>query len=164
MIPDILVPIDFSKYSIFALKIAKEKARKSGGTIHLLHVVEPQVDNQQFYEGTYSPAELREKTLIAKEKIRDLATSVNDVDLKTEVVTGEVYYKIIEFGENHSIDLIIMGYFGESGSRTLKPGMNTELVSLGAKSPVITTKDGVLNNKNVELLETSFFDSINELL
>ena len=39
----ILVPIDFSENSIKALSMAKEIARGTGATLHLLHVVEPVV-------------------------------------------------------------------------------------------------------------------------
>ena len=45
---NILVPIDFSTYSINALKLAKEIARKAEGTIYLLHVIEVPIDKYSF--------------------------------------------------------------------------------------------------------------------
>ena len=45
---NILVTIDFSTYSINALKLAKEIARKAEGIIYLLHVIEVPIDKYSF--------------------------------------------------------------------------------------------------------------------
>ena len=116
----ILVPCDFSKPAINAFRFALDVARQSKGTIQLLHVIDLPV----LHDSVLMPVlnfeeellkELREKAdaefLKVVSKYR-----VDGVKVMSKVVFGKVSTMILDYIPDNSIDIVIMGSHGASGS------------------------------------------------
>ena len=141
---NILVPIDFSTYSINALKLAKEIARKAEETIYLLHVIEVPIDKYSFIKE-------RQKGLIksiytsnfidtVKKKlteIRDENKSIN-FTLNESLRIGDPYNEIVKFVEEDNIDMIVIGAKGIMDREELYLGSLCEKIIRTITCPVIT--------------------------
>jgi len=141
----ILVPCDFSEHASNAFRFALDIAQQSGGTVHLLHVVELPVLHdtllmpvlnfeEQLLEDLRTNAENRFKEITQKYK-------VDGVKVVVETVFGAVFTMIKEYSKKQSIDLIVIGSQGASGARELFIGSNAEKVVRNANVPVLIIKD-----------------------
>jgi nucleotide-binding universal stress UspA family protein len=145
----ILVPTDFSKYSIYAAEMAARIAKKTDARIFFLHVI-----NFPMYEGNLPFQEYKnvaENLFIMKhvrQKFQELFQQpfLKDVNIAEAVSFDGVYESITEQAQKNEIDLIVMGTHGTSGLMGNVLGSNTEKVVRLSKTPVITVK-----NKPVEV-------------
>lgn len=149
---NILVPTDFSIKSFNALKLAKELAKKTGGTIHLLHVVEPP------YGGYSSMGESMEDSLddvftvkLAAKLGKDLnalktAHQEDSLSIKAVVKIGDPKEEIRQLAEEVQADLVIVGAKGVSDAEEFFVGSLTEKVVRSMSCPVITVNDVVDEN------------------
>lgn len=144
----ILVPTDFSKCSIQALKFASNVAELSGATIHLISIIERQ--NYYFMGGepivipppllsTQSKHDEKLKKVIKKKLIelsRDPYFSL--IKIICKVGSGLKAYKSInEYAQISKADMIIMGTTGAHGIREIFLGSNSERVARFSKIPVV---------------------------
>lgn len=141
----ILVPCDFSKPAINAFRFAVEVAAKANGTIHLLHVVELPVLHDSLLMPVLSfeeqhLIEVKEKTENQFEEIIK-KHSVPNVKVIHEVETGPASKTILEYIEENSIDLVIMGSHGTSGLREFFVGSNAEKIVRSSTVPVLVVKN-----------------------
>ncbi|MDP2156734.1 MAG: universal stress protein [Nitrospirota bacterium] len=128
----VLVPVDGSKYSEEALKIAADYAKTKGANICLINVV-------PFIEGfdlEISAAE-REKLSNSLAKRGDYIVqqacgilTAQDIisTCRSVVASASVHDAIIEFAETEKVDLIIIGTKGLSASSRFKMGSVTSKV------------------------------------
>jgi nucleotide-binding universal stress UspA family protein len=145
----ILVPTDFSKYSLYAAEMAARIAKKTDARIFFLHVI-----NFPMYEGNLPFQEYKnvaENLFIMKhvrQKFQELFQQpfLKDVNIAEAVSFDGVYESITEQAQKNEIDLIVMGTHGTSGLMGSVLGSNTEKVVRLSKIPVITVK-----NKPVEV-------------
>jgi nucleotide-binding universal stress UspA family protein len=140
---NILVPIDFSEHSKTALKHAASIARKFNARLHVLHVVDDEIQ-QCFYDycldekimsqieeqSAKTTAENLQRTLLALE-------GMGSVELTTVVRKGKPHEAILEEQEMKGIDLIVMASRGKSGLLGQLMGSVTDRVLRGAKCPVL---------------------------
>ena len=147
----ILVPIDFSEQSKYALNFAAQLARKGKLQIQAINIIEgPQ--NHTFNtmgEGFANESEdyfflkqLLEKT---KENMANLlgGKAFSGIDIAGSVEIGNPYQSISKAIADHKADLVVMGSKGASGIDEVLIGSNTEKVVRHAKCPVITIKSEV---------------------
>lgn len=141
----ILVPCDFSKQAVNAFRFALDIARKSGGEVHLTHVIELPVMHDSvlmpvmsFEEVLFK--ELKEKADVQYEKLKKKYADPKD---KVETVTqfGAPARMIVSYIEDKSIDLVIMGTKGASGVKEFVIGSNAEKVVRNSPVPVMAIKD-----------------------
>ncbi|HEY8934446.1 MAG TPA: universal stress protein [Cyclobacteriaceae bacterium] len=141
----ILVPCDFSKPAIGAYRFAIDIAQQSKGVIHLLHVIELPV----LHDTVLMPVLNFEEQLLKelKEKSESHFSKLTE-KYKTEGVKvifkiqfGAVARMIQDYVEKESIDLIVMGSHGASGSRELFIGSNAERVVRNSRVPVLIMKN-----------------------
>lgn len=106
MFRQILVPTDFSKKHISALKIATSLATTYKGVIHLLHVVEI-ISDTTFaeYEDFYSKLEKRAQKLMSA---MIASYQGEEVRIIPCIVYGNRVHEILTFIKENNIDLIIM--------------------------------------------------------
>lgn len=142
----IIVPIDFSEYSEFALKTAAHFAEKTEVTIYALHMLD-----LQEMSISESPGYHQEKAVfflrLAEKKIK---TFLNKEYLKNvKVVPIIKHYKIFEeinnIAEEMNVDLVIMGSHGVAGLKEFFVGSNTEKVVRYSNIPVLVVKNELLN-------------------
>ena len=142
-IVSLLVPIDFSENAGQALSYAKELARTTNASLHLIHVVEPIV-----YPADWSYAQVGFADI--EQELKDTASKEMDalaVRLKAEgfsVVTavrmGRAADEICAYAEEHKISIISMGTHGRSGLEHFLFGSTTERVLRKALCPILAVR------------------------
>lgn len=155
----ILVPIDFSKYSIQALKVASQIARKNNFELILLHLLElPHQSVDAFGNFNTIP-----EVIFFKEKaVEKLEKLMNEPYLEG-IETYECFdFKNVDLGIidasiKNNVDLIVMGSKGTSGFEENFLGSNTEKVVRFSKIPVLIIKNEIKEFKAESLVFASDF-------
>jgi nucleotide-binding universal stress UspA family protein len=124
----VLVPVDGSKYSQEALKVAIDMVKTKGAEIAVINVV-PYIGGLDDHE--ISPAK-RERHMGEMEKRADeivrqacdmlAAEQVTSMCTRTIITSVSVPDAIIDFAEREKTDLIVMGSRGLSSSARFKLG------------------------------------------
>ncbi|HEY5825228.1 MAG TPA: universal stress protein [Cyclobacteriaceae bacterium] len=141
----ILVPCDFSIPAINAFRFALDTAVRSGGTVHLLNVIELPVLHDTvimpvlYFEENYFK-EMRETTL---DRFKKLVAKFNKEGVKVipQVEFGPATTMIIDYAVKKDIDLIVMGTHGATGVKEYLIGSNAEKIVRSSPVPVLTIKD-----------------------
>lgn len=158
---NILVPTDFSDYANYAAEIACSIARKSGGRIYLMHVVDipTYVDTHgaSFGDIPEGIAALR----YTKQQFKELLKKdfFNNVNVGEVLQFNDVFTNISAFANENEIDLIVMGSHGSSGFKEIFIGSNTQKIVRTAKCPVLTVKDRI---ENFDIKNLVFASEFNE--
>jgi nucleotide-binding universal stress UspA family protein len=139
----ILVPIDFSDYSLKALKYATELAVSYAARLQVLHIVE-EIVQPSFYLSSTIPMfdlipEIKEKSKEAMERVLDESKGPK-VTTDIHVIEGHAARDIIKFAANHDSDLIVISTHGLTGIEHLLFGSVAEKVVRMAPCPVFTVK------------------------
>ena len=142
----IIVPIDFSQHSEYALKTAAKLAKKNNAEILVLHMLE-------MSEAilNVSGDEQNSKAMFFIKLIEHKLEKFIDKDyLKGIKVSGvikhfKVFSEVNDIALQHNADLIIMGSHGSSGFKEYFVGSNTERVVRSANIPVLVIKNEVSN-------------------
>ena len=142
----IIVPIDFSSHSEFALKTAALLAKKSNASLYVLHMLDLQ-------EVSLSESEdyQQEKTMfflkLAEKKFKKFLTKdyLENIKVVPIIKHYKVFSEVNAIAEEVDADLIIMGSHGVSGLKEFFVGSNTEKVVRYASLPVLVIKNEMLN-------------------
>jgi nucleotide-binding universal stress UspA family protein len=148
----IIVPIDFSKHSEFALKAAASIAIKNGAEVMALHMLEmsdtllTSSDSNEVPKIVYfmKLAEKRFKKFLEKDFLKD-------INVTPMIKQFKVFSEVNEVAKEHEADLIVMGSHGASGLKEFLVGSNTERVVRNSEIPVLVVKND---------LETTDFKTI----
>jgi nucleotide-binding universal stress UspA family protein len=140
----ILVPCDFSAPSVSAYRLALDIAQSSGGEIHLVNVIELPVLHDtvlmpvlSFEEALLQ--ELKEKAEKQFEKLKKKYAEDFD-DIILSVLYGNISIMLLQYIEEHDIDLVVMGTKGATGVREALIGSNAEKIVRRSPVPVLTVK------------------------
>ncbi len=137
----ILVPRDFSSTSNRAVQYAIDWARRTGATLHVMHA---KVLHQALDEETMQGE--RETMAHLRERLRHLqgdAVTGREVELEEAVVRDVAAAPaILDYADDHDIDLIVMGTHGRRGMRRMILGSVSEEVVRYASCPVLTVRGG----------------------
>ena len=149
----ILIPIDFSNQSMYALNQACSLAQTKNSKVYILSVIEEQ--------NKISSLFLDDQTDILQNKVKSKLNQICEeiqskykIDVEVMVSKGNVYNQIINVSKMISTDLIVMGTTGSPKEGFKKfIGSNAERVVRLAQCPVITIKGQNLKNgcKNIIL-------------
>jgi nucleotide-binding universal stress UspA family protein len=137
--PKILVPLDFSRCSEYALEYAKAIVKPLNGSLHLLHVIEtPKV----YMEWGYV-FEQQEMTNLSKYAEAAMKTKVEELTKEgftasSEIMTGTPYYGIATYADERAMDLLIISTHGRHGFDRLIWGSTTERVLRAVHCPVLS--------------------------
>jgi nucleotide-binding universal stress UspA family protein len=158
---NILVPVDFSVFSLNAAKAAAAIARKSGGNIHLLHLTDipvgwssQSVAKQQEYpvlEGRLVEAEIK----LDKFSRQAFLKNCNVI---TYVRGGVAFEQINIFAKRNKISLIVMGVHGGGESEFKYIGSTAQKVIRTAPCPVMGVKKNYYLGGIKKILFASDFD------
>ncbi len=141
----ILVPVDGSKHSIEALKVATDYAKTKRAEIHLLNVV-PFYGNIDL-EISASAREKLSDILVRQgestvEHANNMLISENVLSAtKNVVISASIHDAIIDYAEKEGINLIIIGSLGLSPSSRFKLGSVASMVVKNAPCSVYVVKD-----------------------
>ena len=139
MYDEILVPTDGSDAAEAALEQAIELASAYGARIHGLYVVDVTSYSTLEAGGDIVLETLEQEGSDAVERVFDAAERAG-VDVTTSVVSGTPHRDILEYADDHDVDLIVMGTHGRTGLDRYLLGSVTEKVVRGAGVPVLTVR------------------------
>ena len=117
----ILAPIDFSEYSMEALRGAMELVKDLDGELHIVHVVAPH------FALFDKMREQARETLMVEEAEEELARirrgdCGNSAKVFTQVMVGPPVPKLVEYAKEQQIDLILLATHGRTGIEHLMIG------------------------------------------
>jgi universal stress protein A len=138
----ILVPTDFSKPSLKAVRYAVRFAEQSGATIYLVYVIEQPafIHDLESFPVAMPEVELARR---AKEKLLSVATSEIEelVPVKTQVRIGKPFREIVALARQTDTDLIVIATRGRTGVNRMLLGSTAELVVRHAPCPVLVVRE-----------------------
>ncbi len=149
----ILVPIDFSEHSQYALQYAAEIAQQLGAKLTLLHIVEPIAYPADWGFSQVGLVDL-EKELIdtATSELEKITQELRakGIQVDFEVHSGaRASDEIVQFAKEHNVDIISIGTHGRSGLEHFLFGSTTERVLRKAPCPVLAVRlPEYLNKEN----------------
>ena len=132
----ILAPIDFSEYSMEALRGAMELAKDLDGELHIVHVVAPH------FALLDKMREQARETLMLEEAEEELARirrddCGNSATVFTQVLVGPPVPKLLEYAKEQQIDLILLATHGRTGIEHLMIGSVAEKLVRAAPCSVL---------------------------
>jgi universal stress protein A len=142
---NILVPTDFSDYSDYALRQAKELARQYKSKINLLHVVEPVAPFVLDYVPKSSEAQVLEDVIVAQSKVQlqdeiNKLSDLKDIEIQGYVREGHPADEILLYQVEKGIDLIVMSSHGKTRFVKRLIGNVSEKVAEEAKCSVLIVR------------------------
>jgi len=135
----IIVPVDFSEYSEYAIETAAALAHKINAEILVLHMLE-------LSDAVISSAHSAKETLfflkLAEKRFKSFLDKkyLSGLHITPIVKHFKVFSEINETVKEHNADLIIMGSHGASGLQEMLIGSNTEKVVRHSDVPVLIVK------------------------
>lgn len=156
----IIVPIDFSKHSEYALKTAALLSNKTEVVIYALHMLDLQEASL-----SQSPEFSNEKAAfflkLAEKKIKNFLEKdyLKEVKVVPIIKHYKVFKEINEIALEINADLIVMGSHGASGLKEFFVGSNTEKVIRYADVPVLVLKREL---KDVNFMDVVFATDFSE--
>lgn len=144
----IIVPIDFSEHSEYALETAAILAKKNNAEIVALHMLE--MANNVIID---SNEEQQMQTVfflkLAEKRFQEFLEKpyLNDIKITPVVKHFKVFREVNDVAEEHNADLIVMGSHGSSGLSEIFVGSNTEKVVRHSSVPVLIVKQKPVNLK-----------------
>ena len=141
-IKTILVPTDFSDASDRALEYARDLADAFGASLHILHVLENPFPPGTFME-MYAPSTdnyLGNIERQARAHLEGLLTEEQRAKYSAVTVMrrGMAAEQILEYPNEHPVDLVVMGTAGRGGFSRLMIGSVADRIGRAAPCPVIT--------------------------
>ncbi|PWK17242.1 universal stress protein [Xanthomarina spongicola] len=137
----IIVPVDFSEHSEYALEAASMLAKKNNAEILALHMLEisnavmNKVDGMKQMESLFflKLAEKRFEEFLNKNYLKGIKV--------TPIIKHfKVFSEVNDVAKEHEADLIVMGSQGASGLKEVFIGSNTEKVVRHSDIPVLIIK------------------------
>lgn len=145
-IKKILIPIDFSDYSIKALQYAADLVELFHADVVLIYVIEPGVFPADFSLGQITiPANMEETEKNAKNELQKICDKYLSKEVKSEIIVeaGTPFIQIIETARDKDVDLIIIASHGHTGVEHLLFGSTAEKVVRKAPCPVLSLREPI---------------------
>jgi nucleotide-binding universal stress UspA family protein len=139
----ILVPVDFSKPSEYAARMAAKIANKTQATVYLIHFIE--LPSGVMDIGVSSRFSIPESMLYLR-KTKDKMIAFQQTFFSEKIAVeyfikiGNPFEGIKKYVQKINADLIIMGSKGHSKFDDILIGSNTEKIVRSSKTPVIIVK------------------------
>lgn len=141
MMKKILVPVDFSKHSEYALEVAAQIAKQKNAeliVVHMLGLSDVMINKED-------PVEIREAVFYLKLAKKRFSEFLDKDYLKgikvTEMVHNyKVFREVNDVAMKVEADLVVMGSHGSSGLSEVFVGSNTEKVVRSSEVPVLVIK------------------------
>ncbi len=139
----ILVPVDFSEDSFYALEQGIEIAKQFDSKLIILHVNHD--ESMLFHYLSEDEYERVKERLLedAKEQLENLVEKfpvLSEIDYHYSVRRGVPYVEIVEETEKEHIDLVIVGSHGKTSAKKFFYGGTTSKVARRAKCSVMITR------------------------
>lgn len=139
----IIVPIDFSEHSEYALNTAAKLAKMHDAELLVLHMLE--MSEVMLTAGGEQPQKIIYFLKLAEQRFEDFLKKDYLKGLKVTPIVKhfKVFSEVNEIASKYDADLIVMGSHGVSGVKEFFIGSNTERVVRHADIPVLVVKNDV---------------------
>ncbi len=139
---NIIVPVDFSEQSEYALKVASSLAKKHGSEILVLHMLELNQAMISSSEG-YFPEQTVFLIKLAEKRFKEFLDKpyLKGISVTPIVKHFKVFSEVNEIAKKHGADLVIMGSHGTDGLTEIFIGSNAEKVVRNSEIPVLVIKN-----------------------
>ncbi|WP_370478317.1 universal stress protein [Tamlana flava] len=140
----IIVPIDFSEHSEYALRTAANLARRNDAEVLALHMLEMSDIMLSASDGLQN-----EKAMyflqLAEQKFEEFLKRdyLKDVKVKPIIKHFKVFSEVNDVAMKNHADLIVMGSHGATGLKEFFVGSNTERVVRSSDIPVLVVKNSL---------------------
>lgn len=158
----IIVPVDFSKYSEYALKAAASIAKKYHAELTVMHMLELS-ESILTSSGNEKNEESAFMLMIAKKEFDRFLDKDYLKGLKVTPVVKQhkVLKEVNTFANAQQADLIIMGSKGHSDYDGVFTGSNTEKVVRYSDIPVLVIKEEMLSTDLKQVVLATDFEDDN---
>ena len=138
---NILVPVDFSRYSNKAYLYALDMARCSEGRICLLHVLDTELVRGVAHVETEERFLARMRSR-AEKRLHALYHKHEDEGVQVDIIfrEGKPHKEILKTAKEEGVDIIIMGSRGRTGMERALFGSVAEKVARLCTVPVLLIK------------------------
>lgn len=140
----LLVPTDFSDCAGHAVDMAIDMARVQRAELHFLHIIDIPADWVSLVGTTETSlyADITNRVKKHQQALDQLVAKAEKVGLAAQkhIIYNKSYQGIIDYADNHDIDLVVMGSHGASGFREWLMGSNAQHVVRDSKVPVLVVK------------------------
>ena len=145
-IKTVITPVDFSENADMIAKSAGYVAGKFGASLHLIFVVQNFEDYSGFFVPPVNLPNLEEELLeSAQHRMEDFVKANKEVitaagvsDLHSKVLTGDVSEEILQYAQENSCNLVVMGTHGYKGLERVMFGSVADKVVKTSCCPVMT--------------------------
>ncbi len=144
-IQTIVTPIDFSDNAELILQSAIYMAETFKAKLHIIFIVQNFEDYSGFFVAKMTAPNIEQDLLTgAEEKMHSFCSTYQEVfekaniEVEQKVLVGDVSEKIVEYSEEVSCDLIVMGTHGYKGLERIMFGSVADKVVKSASCPVTT--------------------------
>lgn len=135
MYENVLIPTDGSEGADHAVERGLDLAETYDATVHALNVIAPMAAADYGTNQVYEV--LREEGQAATDEIARRAGD-RGLDAVTEVRTGAPHSEILDYVDDHDVNLVVMGTHGRTGLGRYLLGSVTEKVVRLSDVPVLT--------------------------
>lgn len=141
MYGDILLPTDGSEGTEAAITHANELASTYDATVHVLSVVDTRNRFESPSSGLAPEAWTERERERAQEAIDDAVAGLDDgLDVDRVVQEGTPTSGILDYVDDHAIDVVVIATHGRTGLDHYLIGSVTEEVVRKSPAPVLTVK------------------------
>jgi universal stress protein A len=141
----ILVPVDFSEYSLAAVQAAGSLAQQIGGALTLLYVQPPNVMTQGdmgpfVVPPLILPLDPEQREALQQELAGMRAKVPAGVPVDTVIEDGHPWPTICDYAKEQQAELIVIASHGYTGLKRMLLGSTAEQVVRHAECPVLVVK------------------------
>lgn len=137
----IIVPVDFSVHSEYALEVAAQLARRYEAEVVVVHMmglsqsVINKDDSHEVFEAMYH-------IKLARKQFEEFLNKdyLKGINVHSTVQNYKIFEEVDNVAKEFEADLIVMGSHGTTGIREVFVGSNTEKVVRTANVPVLVVK------------------------
>ncbi|MDO5974229.1 universal stress protein [Flavivirga jejuensis] len=139
----IIVPVDFSEHSEYALNTAAKLAKENDAELIALHMLE--MSEVMLTTSGEQPQKIIYFLKLAEQRFEDFLKKdyLKGIKVTPIVKHFKVFSEVNEIAKKYDADLIVMGSHGASGAKEFFIGSNTERVVRNAEIPVLVVKNNV---------------------
>lgn len=137
----IIITTDFSETSLLAISHGAFLAKYTKGTVYLMHVISRHWEKFNVFTPSITLDNLEKASDSVQAKLTELANDIKNeynVEVVTNVATGNPTTEIIKFAKEINAGLIVMGTHGYSSWEDLTIGSNALKIITKSPCPVLT--------------------------
>jgi len=131
---NVLVATDASQDAQFAVDTAIDVGKRFGSTLHGVYVVDAGVTQNQMIDAI-----LEEEGNQAVDAVREAADAAG-LESTSAVLEGEPHDEIVEYADEHDVDLVVVGSHGKGAFERTFLGSVSERTIRTSNRPVLVTR------------------------